>query len=431
MTAKSHRPPTHAAHTSSDLLNLGHLHVFVRVAQLGSATRAAEALYRAQSAVTRAILELEHALDVPLFERHPTGMLPTATGRAVLERAQRVFGELETLAAWCAARQPARRLNAPQGVPSSLLNTRRLQLLVELARHRHMPSAARALGISQPAVSSAIRILETGAGFALFDRNARGLQPTPDGETFVLHVRRALNELRHVPDDVAALQGTIRGHVAVGALPLGRTLILPAAVARVANAFPGVRIVTDESAYETLAAGLRAGDIDFILGALREPDPASGLVTETLMSEPMVVLARPGHPLSGQRRLTLRQMADVRWVLPRSHSPGRAILDALFEHSRLAPPEPAVETADLAMIRGLLLQSDMVAALSAHQMQYECEVGQLAVLDVPMPNTERDIGLTLRALAEPSPAARKLIDAIREVVAQSMPGDAAVQHKAH
>jgi LysR family transcriptional regulator of gallate degradation len=64
----------------------------------------------------------------------------------------------------------------------------------------------------------------------------------------------------------------------------------------------------------------------------------------------------------------------------------------------------------------------MVAALSSHQMQYECELGQLAVLDVPMPNTARDIGLTLRAAAEPSPAARKLIDAIRAVVAQSLPG---------
>jgi LysR family transcriptional regulator of gallate degradation len=182
-----------------------------------------------------------------------------------------------------------------------------------------------------------------------------------------------------------------------------------------------VRVITDESAYETLAVGLRAGDIDFILGAVREPDPASGLVTEALMSEPMAVLARPGHPLASVRNLKLKQLTDMQWVLPRSHSPSRAILDALFERGRLAPPVPAVETADLAMIRGLLLQSDMVAALSAHQMQYECELGQLAVLDVPMPDTERDIGLTMRAFADPSPAARKLIDAIREVVAQFNP----------
>ena len=49
-------------------------------------------------------------------------------------------------------------------LPAYLLNTRRLQLFSTLARHRHMPSAAQTLGISQPAVSSAIRIMESGAG---------------------------------------------------------------------------------------------------------------------------------------------------------------------------------------------------------------------------------------------------------------------------
>jgi LysR family transcriptional regulator, regulator for genes of the gallate degradation pathway len=413
--------PSRDSSSTRELLNLAHLHVFLRVARHGSATKAADALYRAQSAVTRAVHELEQALGTPLFERRPSGMLPTATGRTVIERVERVFGELEQLAAWCASRQPRTRLAAPTGVPSSLLNTRRLQLLVELARHRHMPSAAHALGISQPAVSSAVKILETSAGFPLFYRNARGLQLTSDGETFVLHVRRALNQLRHVPDDVAALQGSIQGHVAVGALPLGRALILPEAVARVTRSFPGVQIATDESAYDQLAAGLRAGDIDFILGALRPIDPASGLVTERLLTEQMVVLARPDHPLARVRGLSLKQLADVRWVLPRSHTPSRAILDTLFERMKLAPPVAAVETADLAMIRGLLLRTDMVAALSAQQLRYECAQGQLTMLDVPMPDTERDIGLTMRALGEPSPAARKLIDAIRAVVAETSP----------
>ncbi len=420
MNPDSDRLPARHPSVSHDLLNLAHLHVFIRVAQQGSATRAAETLYRAQSGVTRAIHELEQTLDIPLFERHPSGMLLTATGRAVIERAKRVFNELQQLAAWCAARQPHKRLIAPGGVPSAFLNTRRLQLLVELARHRHMPSAARALGITQPAVSSAVKILETSAGSPLFYRNVRGVQPTPEGETFVLHIRRALNELRHVPDDVAALHGSVQGHVAVGALPLGRTLILPEAIARVSSAFPGVRVATDESAYEMLAASLRAGDIDFILGALRPTDAGSGLITEALMSEDMVVLARRDHPLAGVRNLSLKELAGARWVLPRSHAPARTILNALFERRQLAPPVPIVETADLAMIRGLLLRTDMVAALSAHQLQYECELGQITILDVPMPVTRREIGLTMRSSGEPSPAARKLIDAIRAVVAESM-----------
>jgi LysR family transcriptional regulator of gallate degradation len=279
-----------------------------------------------------------------------------------------------------------------------------------------MPSAAHALGITQPALSSAIRILESGAGMPLFHRTPRGLLLTSDGETFLLHVRRALNELRHVADDVAALRGTIQGSVTVGALPLGRTLVLPAAIARVTALYPGVRVVTDESAYETLVAGVRAGDIDFIFGALRENDAVSGLVNEKLMSESLVVLARRDHPLAGSRGLTLRQLARASWILPRSHSPARGLFEAMFKRVRTTPPAPTVETADLAVIRGLLLRTDMIAAVSAQQLHYECEAGQLAMLSVPMRDTSRDIGLTLRAASIPSPAARALIEAIRAAV---------------
>jgi LysR family transcriptional regulator of gallate degradation len=57
-----------------------------------------------------------------------------------------------------------------------------------------------------------------------------------------------------------------------------------------------------------------------------------------------------------------------------------------------------------------------VTALSAQQLHYECESGQLVVLDVSLHNTQRDIGLAVRSEGTPSPAARALIDAIRLAV---------------
>ena len=160
-------------------------------------------------------------------------------------------------------------------------------------------------------------------------------------------------------------------------------------------------------------AGLRAGDIDFILGALRDNDATSGLKNERLMSEDMVVLVRRDHPLTHARDLTITGLRDAQWILPRSNAPARALFEAQFKRLKVKPPLPTVETADLAVIRGLLLGTDMAAALSAQQLHHEIQSGQLAVLDVPLHNTRRDIGLTMRAAGTPSPAARALIDAIR------------------
>jgi LysR family transcriptional regulator of gallate degradation len=399
--------------SNNELLNLSQLRAFRLVADTGSATRAAAALFRAQSAVTRSVQELESALGEPLFDRSPSGMLPTPVGRAVLKRCERIFAELEELAQWCSARQARRRPATEGALPAYLLNTRRLQLFAALARHRHMPSAARTFGISQPAVSTAIRVLESGAGLTLFHRSPRGILLTTEGETFLLRVRRALNELRHIPDDIAATHGKIQGTVTVGALPLGRTLILPRAIARITKENPGVCTVTNESAYEALVADLRAGDIDFILGALRDNDALSGLKNERLMSSDMALLVRPDHPLARVPELTITDLREAQWVLPRSNAPARALFEAQFKRIKVKPPMPTVETADLAVIRGLLLDTDMIAAVSAHQLHLEIQSGQLAVLDVKLHNTRRDIGLITRSTGNPSPAARALIDAIR------------------
>ena len=64
---------------------------------------------------------------------------------------------------------------------------------------------------------------------------------------------------------------------------------------------------------------------------------------------------------------------------------------------------PSVETADLAIIRGVLLQYDMLAAVSGQQLYYERESAQLVALDIAMQNTRRDIGLIVRGAARRHP----------------------------
>ncbi|CAM2157647.1 HTH-type transcriptional regulator GalR [Pararobbsia alpina] len=399
------------------LLSLAHLKVFLHVIETGSASLAAKQVFKAQSAVSRALNELEHMLGAPLFERTPSGMLPTASGRCVAERAQRVFNELQTLTRLLIPKAQAGPAQATLGVASCLLNTRRLEIFVGLARDRHMPTTARAFDVSQPAISIAIRALESGAGSPLFYRSGRGLSLTANGDTCALYVQRALNELRRIPEDLAALHGTVLGVVHVGALPLGRAFALPEAIARLSREHPGIMIVTDESAYELLCAKLRSGDIDFILGALREPAADSGLVVESLWIEDMVVLARRGHPLAAKASLKLSQTTGEQWILPRVHAPARRILERLFAAKGLDIPPAAVETADLAIIRGVLTRSNMLAALSAHQLGHEIESGDIVRLALHLPRTERKIGLTLRADSVPAPAVRLLLETIRAVVA--------------
>jgi LysR family transcriptional regulator of gallate degradation len=398
------------------VINLRHLHAFLSVSSAGSVARAADALFRVSSAVTRSVAELEASLGTPLFERRARGMLLNAYGELVLLRARRI--ELE----FAAARISLEALKGGNGAVDArslfpaMLNGRRLAVFASLAEKHNMPAVAREFGITQPAISASLKDLESRLGLALFERSAQGVTPTDAGALLAFHFKRVLSELRHLAPDIAAVKGTLLGTVNIGALPLGRTLLLPSAIAAVLAAHPGLRVTTVESPYEVLAAGLRSGDIDFILGALRPPQAGKDLHQEALFEDRISVIARAGHPLLRRRRIGFDDLQRARWVLSRQGSPSRELLERSFREAAQALPAPAVETGDLAILRGLLLQSDMLTAISAQQLHYEIAAGTLVVLPFPLDATRRSIGLTQRLGAFPSPGTRALVKEIRRVV---------------
>src|SRR5206468_11934849 len=130
-----------------------------------------------------------------------------------------------------------------------LTHERRVRAFVALTEQHHMPSVAESLGITQPAVSIAVRQMEDSIGIALFDRTARGMMPTPAGAALALRLKRALAEIRHAVADIASLRGITQGTISVGALPLGRTRLLPESIAGVVARYPGLRIATMEGSF--------------------------------------------------------------------------------------------------------------------------------------------------------------------------------------
>lgn len=375
------------------IINIMQLRFFCQVALRGSVSRAADDLFRTQSAITRAIRDLEAALNVTLFERHYSGMVPTEYGKCILPRARRAIDDLQAIPALLQKHHT--RSSGPLADAGWLFNTRRLAIFIQLYHVNHTQTVAQQLGITQPAVSAALKVLEKGADSALFRRTPEGVRPTPAAELLYPPMSRALNELENIWSDLAARRGVLEGTVRIGALPLSRTRLLPSAIAAFLAQHPGITLMTNESPYESLVADMRAGNIDFIIGALRQDEDLPDLCSEALFEEDMLILLRNNHPLL-RHPDPRSQLATAQWVLPL--------------------PQPTVETGDAAMVRGLLQGSDMLAAVSASQMRFETDNGLLSVLPVPLPDTTRRIGLTFRAGSLPSPATQALLRFIYQQV---------------
>jgi len=298
------------------------------------------------------------------------------------------------------------------------ISYKRLAALIALYEAGTFPASASLLNVTQAAVYSSVRHLEELLGGELFARGPDGVSATPYCHLLVRHVKLAFAQIRHAIEELASLDGVTTGTVTIGSLPYSRTIITPRAINRLTEAHPTLDISTVEGPYKLLEASLRSGDIDIIVGATRADSNSSSLKTETLVNDHLAVIARRDHPLAKRKKLTLKHLHKLQWILPARQTPARRLFDEFLEAHDMDAPEHAVETSSLSTIRGLLLESDRVALLSEHQIYYDSKFGALTALPIKLERTYRPIGVTLRSHTAPSPAAQLFLQCLRDVAKQ-------------
>jgi len=388
---------------------------FLAVAEHKSVTGAAKSINRSQTSVTKSIQDLERGLGVELFDRSSRGVTLTPYGevlKAGAEEAAAAFEQAERFV-------PPALIQASPSVSRFFhmdVSDRWLDAFVATAVHQNVAGAAKQLGVTSAAVSASLRKLEDSLGSLLFERTPNAVSPTMLGRALVGQVKLARNRLHQACDELSSLEGAQRGRIRVGSLPFTRTLILPRAIGQVRRDHPAIDISTVEEPYNDLAADLRCGDIDFIIGALRGGEASSDLEEETLLEDQLSVIARCGHPLASKQKIDWPNLLEYEWILPRHETPTRELFENAIKRRGLAVPTHLVETSSLVILRGLLLETDAVTVLSRQQIVYEENAGLLTALPFPLPETSRPIGITRRAGSSASPAAKLLMSEIRKVV---------------
>ncbi len=80
------------------------------------------------------------------------------------------------------------------------MNIQYLKYALEVAKHKSISKASRELFMGQPNLSRAIKELENDLGITIFERNSKGIAPTPDGEEFLQYAKRILLQIDEVED---------------------------------------------------------------------------------------------------------------------------------------------------------------------------------------------------------------------------------------
>jgi DNA-binding transcriptional LysR family regulator len=401
--------------------NLRHLRAFSLAVREGNISRAAEAARVTQSAVSQAVARLETHYGCRLLERGTSGVYPTELGGVAVERIDRALERLRAATQRVCAGRGSRGSGGP--LPDRMLTLSQLDAFVATARAGGFKAGAKRLGISQPSVHRAVRQLQDVLGVDLLEQTSLGLAPTRNGADFAASVGLILKEIDLVSDDLDEARGRHQGRVAIGALALGRTELVPRAVARSIRAFPEANFLVQDGTYDQLLHGLRAGDLDLIVTAGR-PLPTDDVVEEQLFEDRLAVAARADHPLIVKGMTSLGDLARYPWILPREGTPTRRSCDALLDRIGVQHEKGLIETGSQASVRGLLLESDRLTVLSRHQITPELEAGLLAAIDIGLPELQRTIVATLRRDWKPTQVQAALLAELKAITQEWSAADA-------
>ena len=395
-------------------VNLRHLHVFGEVARLKRVSAAAEAVHISQPAVTQAIAGVERYFGTSLLTRSSTGVALTPAGELCSRRVARSMSHLRDAVEELSRSSTRRDLNT-----SHLLRSAHLRALSAVVEHGNFSLAARVQRVSQPSVHRAARELERVIGVPLFERTSFGITPTREAEQLARRARLAFAEIEQARAEVHALSGGESGRTVIGAMPLARSFLVPTALTEFTEHYPEHAVAIVEGTYEHLLAALRCGDADLLIGALRDPPPVADVVQEHLFDDPLAIIVRAAHPILSRRRVSAAALSKYPWIVPRAGTPLRAQFQELFIVAGLPLPTRAIECNSLIAARALLLESDRIMLLSAHQIHYELEAGTLVALPHPAGDVERPIGITMRRDWHPTDSQRSLLAILRRCSAMA------------
>jgi DNA-binding transcriptional LysR family regulator len=200
-----------------------------------------------------------------------------------------------------------------------------LKAFVAVAELGSFSRAAKAVNLSQPALTRRIQKLEESVGAPLLERSTRHVALTMIGREFVPKVRRFLDEFEASMLGIRDLGARSSGLVSVASVPTAVFYFLPRTISRFSEAYPRIRIrILDLGANDGLEAVAR-GEADFGINFIGASHPEIDFTP--LAVDPFVLTCRHDHPLAARERVAWKELAAHRVITVGRTSGNRVLID--------------------------------------------------------------------------------------------------------
>lgn len=239
------------------------------------------------------------------------------------------------------------------------MKSQHLSFFLAMAEHGSIRGAARALGLTQPAVTKTVKTLEKELGLPLIQRSINGVVLTEHGQALLKHAQRINNEMRRAEETMAGRKDGDGGVVRAAVSASAAITLIPAALEDFTKRLPRARVSLVESSVKSALNGLFDGSLDLAVLQLGPGEFPPHIQTVPLFEVEQRIVVRRGHAF--QQAGSVAELIDCKWVVPQ-HPDWRGVYSSPnFWPESLLLPATLVECSSLAIAQSLVQDSDFVS----------------------------------------------------------------------
>lgn len=289
------------------------------------------------------------------------------------------------------------------------MDVRQLRNALAVLDKGSIGKAAEFLHISQPALTKSIRRLEDELQVRLFERNARGMQPTVYGECLRAHARTLSTGLQQLRADLQALRSGAQGIVEIGAPPIVAPAVFPRAIARLQRENPQILVRVRTELSPQLLQAVQAGSLDFVVSFVSSDRALVGCSHKLLFNDRLVVAARAGHPITRMKKVSARALVGCAWILPHRGNLHRQRLELAFEAEGQPAPRPVMECDSVPFLKAALRETDCITLIARLSVKSDETDGMIKTVELNSEFMNRPVGIIWNTERGLSQAAQKLL----------------------
>lgn len=193
------------------------------------------------------------------------------------------------------------------------MEIQQLRYIVALSQTLNFRKASERVHVTQPTLSQQIKKLEEELGKPLFERNARNVRLTPEGEIFIPYAMRILKEMKSGLESVQDESDELAGTVRIGAIPTICPYLIPRLITQLSKHAPNIRLDLFEETTSVVLDSLKSSKLDMAVLAL--PVDVSGISTVPIGIEHYYLAVHASNPLSKKSSVAITDLKTEKMLI--------------------------------------------------------------------------------------------------------------------